>query len=262
MFVNKIKIVSDLNKTDLFFNIPVVLNQDISLSDQTDILNTQLVETAKEESTNPIIDYDKVRFSPVIVQNSSIFSNLTNINYKLLFLDEDNEYTFDKWSDIGFVEDDFIYRRNRVKKSFLRLSFYDSDNPLSQNLLFVMTLFPDLTASGVTVNSKIEFSRENPLIRPKGLSEGYHLYFYKDLVENGYDLYVKGEFLNANTGKTIKLKMNENITPIDNYNADLYLKYTLKFLNNNYVYIIDSDNSNIDFQGNSIKITLFESTVI
>jgi len=262
MFVNKIKIVNNLNKLDLFFNIPIILNQDTSLSNQTDVLNTELVEIAKEESINPIIDYDKIRFSPVIVENLNIFNNLANITYKLIFLDENNEYTLNKWSDIGFEEDDFVYNRNKIKKSFLRLKFYDSINPLSQNLLFVVTLFPDLTASGITVNSEIEFSRENPLIRLKGFSEGYYLYFYKDLVENGYDLFVKGEFLNANTGKITKLKMTEDITSIENYNPNLYLKYTLKLLNNNYVYIIDSDNSNIVFEENRITITLFESTVI
>ena len=44
---------------------------------------------------------------------------------------------------LGFTDDDIYNQKNRVKQSFIRLSFYDSDNPLTQNLLYYSTIFFD-----------------------------------------------------------------------------------------------------------------------
>ena len=52
-----------------------------------------------------------------------------------------------KWDDTpssisaaGFSGDDITNRRKRLTSSFLRLSFYDSDNLKTQNLLYTSTL--------------------------------------------------------------------------------------------------------------------------
>lgn len=44
---------------------------------------------------------------------------------------------------LGFTDDDIYNQKNRVKQSFLRLSFYDSIDPLTQNLLYYSTIFMD-----------------------------------------------------------------------------------------------------------------------
>lgn len=44
---------------------------------------------------------------------------------------------------LGFTDDDIYNQKNRVKQSFIRLSFYDSDKPLTQNLLYYSTIFFD-----------------------------------------------------------------------------------------------------------------------
>ena len=44
---------------------------------------------------------------------------------------------------VGFTTNDVKYQKNTLKKSFIRLSFYDSDNPASQNLLAYSTIFMD-----------------------------------------------------------------------------------------------------------------------
>lgn len=60
--------------------------------------------------------------------------------------------TSDKWnvscqsdllSYLDFTTNDVKYQRNKLKKSFLRLSFYDSINPGSQKLLAYSTVFVD-----------------------------------------------------------------------------------------------------------------------
>ena len=44
---------------------------------------------------------------------------------------------------LGFTDDDIYNQKNKVKKTFLRLSFYDSKDMLEQNLLFYSTIFLD-----------------------------------------------------------------------------------------------------------------------
>lgn len=43
----------------------------------------------------------------------------------------------------GFTDEDVRYQKNRLKKSFLRLSFYDSNRPTEKNLLSYSTIFVD-----------------------------------------------------------------------------------------------------------------------
>ena len=42
---------------------------------------------------------------------------------------------------LGFTDDDIYLQKNKVKQSFLRFSFYDSPDPLTQNLLYYSTVF-------------------------------------------------------------------------------------------------------------------------
>lgn len=53
------------------------------------------------------------------------------------------EYQSDALSFLGFINDDIKYQKSKLKKSFLRLSFYDSDNIGNQNLLHTSTIFLD-----------------------------------------------------------------------------------------------------------------------
>ena len=53
------------------------------------------------------------------------------------------EYQSDLLSYLGFTNDDVKYQKSKLKKSFLRISFYDSDNIANQNLLHTATIFLD-----------------------------------------------------------------------------------------------------------------------
>lgn len=44
---------------------------------------------------------------------------------------------------LGFTDDDIYNQKNKVKQTFLRLLFYDSKDPLTQNLLYYSTIFLD-----------------------------------------------------------------------------------------------------------------------
>lgn len=59
----------------------------------------------------------------------------------------DNQITGDSVSDLlcflDFNNNDIRYQKNKLKKTFLRLSFYDSMNPANQNMLGYSTIFLD-----------------------------------------------------------------------------------------------------------------------
>lgn len=57
------------------------------------------------------------------------------------FFSKDENCQADLLSYLGFTDKDVKYQKNKLKKSFLRLSFYDSTNPANQNLLAYYTIF-------------------------------------------------------------------------------------------------------------------------
>lgn len=56
---------------------------------------------------------------------------------------DDESYQSDLLSFLGFSNDDIKYQKSKLKKSFLRVSFYDSENIGNQNLLCTSTIFLD-----------------------------------------------------------------------------------------------------------------------
>lgn len=141
---------------------------------------------------------------------------------------------------LGFTDDDIYNQKNRVKQSFIRLSFYDSDNPLTQNLLYYSTIFFDSgDLFGKYVKRKAWLEEEDEeydhLITPVVWSqtadtdacsavtsqlmvndeydmtrsgEGFNLYLFRQdaPIENDpQDIYMKIEFNHAGIGRTVPL---------------------------------------------------------
>lgn len=83
--------------------------------------------------------------------NWNIFDYYNNdfgkVDDKLKPLLDDSELKYYQPADLlfflGFTDDDVFYQKQKVGKSFLRLSFYDSNNPLKQSLLHTATVFVD-----------------------------------------------------------------------------------------------------------------------
>lgn len=141
---------------------------------------------------------------------------------------------------LGFTDDDIYNQKNRVKQSFLRLSFYDSNNPLTQNLLYYSTIFldsgelfgkyvkrkawleemndeydpalnPVVWSSAATtdpvpaVTSQLIVNDEYDMTRS---GEGFNLYLFRadaPFENECQDIYMKVEFNHAGYGRTIPL---------------------------------------------------------
>lgn len=80
---------------------------------------------------------------------------------------EMTEYQSDLLSYLGFSNDDVKYQKSKLKKTFLRISFYDSDNIGNQNLLHSSTIFldsGDLFAKYIkNINTEEEYKEGNKI---------------------------------------------------------------------------------------------------
>lgn len=199
---------------------------------------------------------------------------------------------------LNFNDDDVHYQKMKLKKSFVRLSFYDSDNPLTQQLLYYSTIFLDSGEIfgkfvknratdkwfGVFNESDDEEGRLGVSVSVKDKynttksSEGFYLYLFNSEVtkENPTkNIYMKVEFNHAGYGRILPFTKpnlnvsgeNVNITPIlfEDYFKRVYIKLGVQYVpygDHHYVYFVDDDNTetfmSIDGVNKKIIFNLFE----
>lgn len=232
-------------------NIPI--NMDFQIVDNAELVERVFVEVEIQKAVNPILDYDKVRFIPV--ENGQ---HVGNVMYSLFFLNTNTLAIPTFYSTIEFEDNDIKFERSNFKQSFLTLSFFDSDNALTQNLVNEIDIYSNLSSDSfwpsgtprtmgavgqVKPASQIplRFVLSNPLLVPRGFYEGYHIYSYKDDMVIGVPkyLYMKGTYNNAKTGKSTNLMTEPNPYTIDNLVNKLYTRYVLFRDNTGFYYDID-----------------------
>jgi hypothetical protein len=248
----QIKIPTLTGVTNMFINIPINMNP--QMVDQAELVNRKFIDVEVEKAINPILDYEKARFSPIYFDNNNQIDT-NNIIYDVRFLSAStfpNSVSF--YSDIDITNDDIKFGKSRFENSFLNLSFYDSDRATDQRLLSFINIFPRLTSVNIQDATDptpglpkpaneipITFTLSNPIKDPEGFAEGYYIYNYKDEVtsELPKELYMRARFNNAANGKTTNL-MTEGIAyGIDELVNKLYTKYILYRNNTGYFYVID-----------------------
>lgn len=283
-----------------------------------------------EDNIPEIIDMERLKYSPMI-KNGGEYSIATSItmNFHFRERDENNDAwnidlenesnifwngfnnssgtTFNKddfkdfiensgnTSDpigyLNFTDDDIFYRKKKVSKSFIRLSFYSSMDPIEQKLLYYSTIFLDggelygkyikqllnikdnkakpydnenfkvvKSTNGTPVSSQIIITNEFDYNKS---SEGFNIYLFnedKTLESMEKTIYMKIEFNHAGNGKTIPLMMwpqdnnGYKALTIDNFIESLYIPIKLSYIDNKYVYYIPSAKNN----DGDINIILFE----
>lgn len=272
-------------------------------------------------SSAPIIDMEKVKFAPYYLLNGEEVpaSALTfNLHFRCREdLEESWRYikpdtpvwnTIDNYSDItinneevgksdmlyylGFTDNDVQNQKAKIKKSFLRLSFYDSADPLTQKLLYYSTIFMDSgELFGKYVKAKEELRKEykstdNVVLDSQSskknrldcrfvvrdeyytekCSEGFNIYYFPSdviLSENSEKtIYMKVEFNHAGFGRTmpfIACKFGKSNLSLEDYKKGLYIKLKLKYIDGKYMYLVDEDNDKtIKIENATITFNLFE----
>lgn len=251
MFVNTYKInlnTLDTGTTETFINIPISL--DFEPVDQYELVDKVFVDVETEKAINPIIDYEKARFTPMDLNNQII----DKIIFSLIFTGGT------MYSSVGFNDEDIKFLKENFTKTFLNLNFYDSDNPLTQNLITTTTIYTRLRSDdlqpmgssniGLPKPSNqipLIFVLESPTTNPIGFSEGFYLYDYKDELEVGESkfLYMRASFNNAKLGTSTNMMVKSTPQPIDVLIHELYTRYILFRTNEGYFYKIDPS-----YQGN------------
>lgn len=282
----KIKIGSGSATT---INIPIVMT--FQPIDQAEVVERDFVEKEIENSINPITDFEKVRFIPVDSNNVQIDSLI----YKINLLDGATFPTTTMYSHADFEYNDVRFGKNSFKRSFLRLSFYDSDIPTNQNLMSFMTLFCKLTVNDIIpltqnittstpfgpvtlpapvpngglpnpiTSIPIRFIVEDPIKFPDGISEGYNIYHFKDDVSDTLpkELFMRASWNNAKTGESIALITDGTPQTINNLVSKLHMKYILKRDNTGWWYEIDETYStNISLVGGIQTLELYQVQAI
>lgn len=254
------------------------LDTNYSLVDQSEIIETEFVNKEVALAINPILDYEKVRYLPLDLKNNHI----DKITYNVKLFDVNGAYN-NFYGNVGFTDDDIKFRKNAFKETFLELSFYDTNNPLTQKLVGRLTLFAELNSSdyiplGTSNGSPgqvkpanqipINFIVENPLINTRGFGEGYHLYMYKDDLTLGLAkfIYMRASFKNAKNGKSVNLMVKDKALPIDKLVNELYTRYKLVRDTTGYFYEIDNTYNgngettpnNVTYTNNSVSVQLYQ----
>lgn len=238
-------------------NIPI--NIQYQIVDNSELIERLFVNTEEQKAVNPILDYDKVRFIPVYDINTAV----NTITYNISFLNQSgNIIQPTYYSDIEFDDNDIKYRKNFFTNSYLQLSFYDNDNPITQNLIMQLEIYNHLSKSdyySTTTTTQIAGQPKpasnipvkvvilNPLTNMSGYFEGYHLYTYKDeylINQSPTSLYMKASYVNAKSGRVTNLMTENNRYPINQLIYKQYTKYNLFRTTTGYYYNVDTAYSN------------------
>ena len=273
MFVKNYKInINTLKSGTTATTINIPINMEYQLVDQAELIDRVFVEIETEKAINEIIDYEKIRFVPI----NSLNNQINSITYTVDLLG------LTTYGSIGFDDNDIKFQKESFKQTFLNLNFYDSNNPMNQNLILNITLFSQLTENDlVPLNSstgiagqprpanfiKIKYVLENPLLNPLGFSEGYFLYDYKDELNVGDSkyLYMRASFKNAKDGKSTNLMVKNTALPIDELIHQLYTRYVLTRTIDGYYFRIDdsyqgsnilTNTHNVSYSNNNNDVTI------
>lgn len=243
---------------------------------QEELVNDNFVEREEEKAINPIVNMEKYSFSPVCISKYNYetipieFMPATEIEFNFHFRDRSNSsnwvstdsnywnsyiynsnkncleyrysnrfYSNDQSDLIGylnFTNEDVLYQKNKLKKSFIRLLFYDSRDIKTQKLLFYSTVFLDsgvlygkytnnintegyVSKTGVTGLTGIDVNYEyNPtnnidtVDETKRLSTRISIYdkYNSSSCSEGFYLYLFAETASLYTPKKIFMKVEYN----------------------------------------------------
>jgi hypothetical protein len=272
-------------------NVPIDLTP--QMVDQSEIVNREFVSVEVDNAINPTLDYEKVRFLPAKVNPNATATTVSNpvimqqVIYKISLLDSttgtyfSNNLNGTTYADAGFSDDDLRYRKNKLTKSFLQLSFYDSDILTDQRLVGSMAINPNITLADINPNSQLypvadkllEFRLRNPLTDDEAFGEGFFVYYFKDEVDINLPefLYMRATFNNAKTGVATGLMVANNVPApaIDELVGQLHTRYVLHRTVTGYYYAIDDEFGvtpnnvyyNPPFPAPSVTINLYEVNV-
>lgn len=273
MFVDRKKIRFDAIGSGVTINIPIKL--EFTPTDNSELIQEKFVNDELFKAINPIDDYKKVRFKPAKINDKGEWEVVDSFKLGINVFTRDsivagnpqyssnvNTTPYSSYDDLFPVDnpinsDDLFCQTNRLMKSFLTLNFYTSSDIDDAIFIGFTNIFTQIggdqrisTGQPKSVDkAPISFRIGDPILKPELVHEGFHIYWYKDLVDNGenreYHMYMSAEYNNAANGQTSLLYPLETsqsslsdlqLSDISGVNGGLFLKCILKNVNGNYYY--------------------------
>ena len=275
MFVDRRKILIGNIGSGTTIDIP--LKSNFFPVDNAELIEDKFVKDEVENAINPIVDYKKVIFKPARVNpNTGEWDIIDKFKINLNF------YTPESislgapshrgvgavpglYGDLSFTFDDIFCRTNRFVNSFIRFSLYDNPNSGQNELLSFADIYTQIGEEqenqfGFTLPISacpITFTLGDPVTQPDEIHEGFHIYWFKDLVDNApnqeYEVYGVVQFNNALNGRVYELAPSKQFDPnnitisnIEGEEGILYLKIILKNDNGVYKYKFTPNNKQLD----------------
>lgn len=239
----------------------------------TPILDQDLLikNNLTEDVIDTYIDYEKIKITPTYYVNNEP-KTVKSITFTPNFF-INNSWTTGgtSLSDIGYDKYDVSNNRMCLSKTFIRLSFYDTDNLKTQNLLYFSNifidsgkLFGDYISNKIFEDLSLKFTVENPNLQFNKSSEGFNIYLFKDDLKKNEikTIYLKVEYNNALNGVVSLFLKNHPTTPngytILNIKENMFIKINIKYEQsiNEYVYFFDDEYSN-----DNINLNLYQAKV-
>lgn len=161
-------------------NIPLIIsNNDVININKEDIIENSFIPTETDKVINPIVDMERDMYYPTFRENNNELSDINEIRFYLHFrtrnlsdwtindnksvdTNKTNWNIFDYYDNnkitnidskfyqpsdllyfLGFDVNDVYYQKEKIKKSFLRILFYDTNDIATQSLLYMSTIFLD-----------------------------------------------------------------------------------------------------------------------
>jgi hypothetical protein len=159
---------------------------------------------------------------------------------------------YTKWSTNFFIKKKGlvgVYFEEIVSGEGNDVGTTDSTNPILYGKLKDVNEIP------------LKFIVENPISKPRGFSEGYHL--YSNINHLPSSIYMRANYNNAKTGVSTDLVTTDQPCTIEEVISKLHTKYDLKLIGDNYCYELDTEYSNnIQVGDNKLMVNLFEIQVI
>ena len=272
-------------------NSHIVFKQMIGENEETGLLheelvNKDLIEDVTGRLIPSVIDMEKVAFEPYEYAWEVPYKELV---FNLHFRTRDGSNTSGQYSkewsikeggfwgrantqeltnlgdtieSLNFTSDDVYYQTEKLQRTFLRLSFYDSPIVTQQQLLYYSTIFLDTGdlygkyVSGLSegsdkamMNVRTSFKVTSKADTTRS-SEGFYLYLFpSELDEFGEGVvYMKVDFNHAGYGRTIPMirpKINfapisEGVTVSEFYDH-LFIPIKIKYYEaiGKYIYFVD-----------------------
>ena len=228
--------------------------------------NELFVKKVKNSIIPDFIDLEKVKYAPAYFVTDETMYLATGLTFNLHFrtrVSGDSKYEFeDTWhfndatntwngsgvtdqvkredlyhdssfvnssnlmGFLGFTDDDIYNQKNRVKQSFIRLSFYDGPNPLTQNLLYYSTIFVD---SGELFGKFVKRKAWLEEVIDDYDPATYPVVWSSASTEDPCDaitcqLIVNDEYDMTRSGEGFNIYLFRQNAPIENYPQDIYMK--------------------------------------